>query len=115
MPSVVSMSPAALVLLTGFATSMSLIAAIGAQNPIVLRQGRRGEADLPVDAVWPASHLVLVAAGIAGVGALVSAQPRLVDIATCGGAAYLLVYVLLAARRAMNPGALTPADARPAR
>ena len=42
------MTPAALVLLTGFATSMALIAAIGAQNAFVLRQGIRGEHVLPV-------------------------------------------------------------------
>ena len=109
------MTPAALVLLTGFATSMALIAAIGAQNAFVLRQGIRGEHVLPVVAVCTVSDLVLIAAGIAGFGALVSAHPRLVDVATYGGAAFLLVYGLLAARRALRPGVLTPADAKPAR
>ncbi|MBX7449263.1 L-lysine exporter [Mycolicibacterium sp. 3033] len=109
------MSPAALVLLTGFATSLALIAAIGAQNAFVLRQGIRGEHVLPVVAVCTVSDLVLIAAGIAGFGALIGAHPRLVDVATYGGAAFLLVYGLLAARRALRTGALTPADARPAR
>lgn len=109
------MTPTALIVLSGFATTMALIAAIGAQNAFVLRQGIRGEHVLPVVAVCTVSDLVLVAAGIAGFGALVSAHPDLVTVATYGGAAFLLGYGLLAARRALRPGTLTPSDAQPAR
>ncbi|MEH3141001.1 MAG: L-lysine exporter [Mycobacterium kyogaense] len=109
------MTATALIVLTGFATTMALIAAIGAQNAFVLRQGIRGEHVLPVVAVCTVSDLLLITAGIAGFGALVSAYPQLVSVATYGGAAFLLVYGLLAARRAFRPSALTPADARPAR
>lgn len=109
------MSPVYPVVLTGFATTMALIAAIGAQNAFVLRQGIRGEHVLPVVAVCTVSDLILIAAGIAGFGALIAAHPDIVAVTTYGGAAFLIGYGLLAARRAMKPGALTPADATPAR
>lgn len=102
-------------LLFGFATSISLIAAIGAQNAFVLRQGIRNEYVLPVVILCAASDLILILAGIAGVGALVTAHPNLTTVARYGGAAFLIGYALLAARRALRPAALTPADAAPAR
>lgn len=104
-----------LIVLSGFATTLALIAAIGAQNAFVLRQGIRGEHVLPVVALCTVSDLVLIAAGIAGFGALIAAHPDIVAFTTYGGAAFLIGYGLLAARRAFRPGALTPADAAPAR
>lgn len=109
------MNPAYLVVLSGFATTMALIAAIGAQNAFVLRQGIRGEHVLPVVAVCTVSDLLLITAGIAGFGALVAAHPDIVTLTTLGGAAFLIGYGLLAVRRAAKPGTLTPADAAPAR
>ncbi|MFM9035334.1 MAG: L-lysine exporter [Mycobacterium sp.] len=101
--------------LFGFATSISLIAAIGAQNAFVLRQGIRNEHVLPVVILCAASDLILILAGIAGVGALITAHPNLTALARFGGAAFLVGYGLLAARRALRPAALTPAEAAPAR
>ncbi|MEI6251674.1 MAG: L-lysine exporter [Mycobacteriaceae bacterium] len=101
--------------LFGFAASISLIAAIGAQNAFVLRQGIRNEHVLPVVILCATSDLVLILAGIAGVGALVTAHPNLTTIARYGGAVFLIGYGLLAARRALRPTAMTPADAGPAR
>lgn len=109
------MNPAYVVILSGFATTMALIAAIGAQNAFVLRQGIRGEHVLPVVAVCTVSDLVLISAGIAGFGALIAAHPDIVTVTKFGGAAFLVGYGLLAARRAVKPGVLTPADAAPAR
>ena len=57
----------------------------------------------------------MIAAGIAGVGALISAHPGALTIAKFGGAAFLIGYGLLAARRAWRPSALTPAEVAPAR
>ena len=99
----------------GFATSISLIAAIGAQNAFVLRQGIRDEHVLPVVTLCATADLVLILAGIAGVGAVITAHPNLTTIARYGGAAFLICYGLLAARRALHPGSLTPADAAPAK
>lgn len=98
----------------GFLTSISLITAIGAQNAFVLRQGIRDEHVLPVVILCAASDLVLIIAGIAGVGAVVTAHPQLTTIARWGGAAFLIVYGVLAARRALHPGAMTPAEKGPA-
>lgn len=101
--------------MVGFASSLGLIAAIGAQNAFVLRQGILNEHVLPVVSLCAASDLVLIFAGIAGVGALITAHPSLTTAARYGGAVFLIGYGLLAARRALRPAALTPADAAPAR
>ncbi|MGU3498389.1 L-lysine exporter [Mycobacterium sp. C31M] len=102
-------------LFIGFLTTMALIAAIGAQNAFVLRQGIRGEHVVPVIALCTVSDLILIAAGIAGVGALITAHPTAVTVVKIGGAAFLLGYGLLAARRAWRPGTLTPAEETPVR
>jgi L-lysine exporter family protein LysE/ArgO len=102
-------------LFVGFIASFTLIAAIGAQNAFVLRQGIRREHVLPVIALCTVSDIVLISAGIAGVGALIAAHPSALNIAKFGGAAFLVGYGLLAARRAWRPSSLTPSDATPAR
>jgi L-lysine exporter family protein LysE/ArgO len=61
------------------------------------------------------SDIVLIAAGIAGVGAVITAHPNALTIAKFGGALFLTGYGLLAARRALRPSALTPAQSAPAR
>lgn len=102
-------------LLVGFLTSIALIAAIGAQNAFVLRQGIRGEHVVPVVLLCTVADMLLITAGIAGVGSLVSAHPGAMDVARFGGAAFLIGYGVLAARRAMRPAALTPAEEAPMR
>ncbi|MDV3125943.1 L-lysine exporter [Mycobacterium sp. 21AC1] len=101
--------------LIGFLTTMALIAAIGAQNAFVLRQGIRGEHVVPVIAVCAISDLILISAGIAGVGALITAHPDAMTVAKFGGAAFLIGYGILAARRAWRPSALNPSERTPAR
>ena len=102
-------------LVVGFIACFTLIATIGAQNAFVLRQGIRREHVLPVVALCTVSDIVLIAAGIAGVGALISAHPSALNIAKFGGAVFLIGYGLLAARRVWRPSALTPAEVAPAR
>jgi L-lysine exporter family protein LysE/ArgO len=102
-------------LFLGFIASFTLIAAIGAQNAFVLRQGIRREHVLPVVALCTVSDIVLISAGIAGVGALISAHPSALNIAKFGGALFLLGYGLLAARRAWRPSSLSPSEKAPAR
>ena len=63
-------------LVLGFIASFTLIAAIGAQNAFVLRQGIRREHVLPVVALCTVSDIVLISAGIAGIGALINAHPE---------------------------------------
>jgi L-lysine exporter family protein LysE/ArgO len=93
--------------LLGFGTGLALIVAIGSQNAFVLRQGIRGEHVAAVVLVCGVSDALLIAAGIAGIGALIEASPVVVDVARFAGAAFLLGYGILAARRAVRPGALT--------
>jgi L-lysine exporter family protein LysE/ArgO len=99
----------------GFLTSFTLIAAIGAQNAFVLRQGIRREHVAAVVALCTVSDIVLITAGIAGFGVLISAHPGALNVAKFGGALFLLGYGLLAARRAWRPSSLTPSDKAPAR
>jgi L-lysine exporter family protein LysE/ArgO len=87
---------------SGFATSAALIVAIGAQNAFVLRQGLQRAHVLPVVLVCALSDVLLIGLGVAGFGALVQASPVLLAVARWGGALFLAVYGLLAARRAMG-------------
>lgn len=102
-------------LVVGFLACFTLIAAIGAQNAFVLRQGIQREHVLPVVALCTVSDIVLIAAGIAGFGALIGAHPRALNVVKFGGAAFLIGYGLLAARRAWRPVALIPSGATPVR
>ena len=102
-------------LILGFMASFTLIAAIGAQNAFVLRQGIRREHVLPVVALCTVSDIVLISAGIAGIGALISAHPGALNVAKFGGALFLIGYGLLAARRAWRPSSLSPSEKAPAR
>ena len=61
--------------LAGFALGFSLILAIGAQNAFVLRQGLRRAHVGTVVMVCAVSDAVLIAAGVAGFGALAEAVP----------------------------------------
>ena len=79
-------------LLPGFALSLTLIMAIGAQNAFVLRQGLRREHVLPVVLVCAASDAVLIMSGVAGLGALAEAAPWFGPLMRYGGAAFLLWY-----------------------
>jgi L-lysine exporter family protein LysE/ArgO len=100
--------------LAGFAASTVLIIAIGAQNAFVLRQGLRREHVLPVVLTCAFSDLILIMAGIGGLGAVVTARPDAVTIIRWVGAVFLLSYAILAARRALRPAALNPAERAPA-
>lgn len=99
--------------LNGFATSAALIVAIGAQNAFVLRQGLKREHVLPVVLVCALSDALLIALGILGLGALVQRSPQALLVARYGGAAFLVVYGALAARRALRRESLTVTDAPP--
>ena len=101
-------------LLAGLGLGLSLIIAIGAQNVFVLRQGIRREHVLAVVIVCAVSDAVLIAAGIAGLGAVLEVVPWLIDVVRWAGAAFLVGYGMLAARRAWRPpGALTIDSALP--
>lgn len=99
---------------SGLGLGLSLIIAIGAQNVFVLRQGIRREHVLPVVIVCALSDALLIAAGVAGLGVVIAAAPWLVVVARWAGAAFLLVYGILAARRALRGGEELRVDDMPA-
>jgi len=90
-------------LLAGLGLGFSLIIAIGAQNLFVLRQGIRREHVFAVAAICALSDLALILVGVSGIGAVLQAVPWLVEVIRWAGAAFLVVYGLLAARRALRP------------
>lgn len=94
----------------GLGTGLALIVAIGAQNAFVLRQGLLGRHVATVVAVCALSDAVLIAAGIFGMGGLVTAAPAAVVVLRYVGAAFLLCYGAMAARRAFRPQALLAGD-----
>lgn len=95
---------------TGLGAGLALIIAIGAQNAFVLRQGIRGEHVGLVVLVCMLSDVVLIGAGIFGIGTVIAAVPAVVVVIRLAGAAFLIVYAGLAAKRAFRPGVLTTGD-----
>ncbi len=81
-------------LLAGFGLGLSLIVAIGAQNAYVLQVGVRGRGLGAVVAVCIASDVVLIAAGVAGLGAAVSGRAGLMEAVRWAGALVLAAYGL---------------------
>ena len=98
--------------LSGLVTGLSLIVAIGAQNAFVLRQGLRRSHVLLVVAVCAVSDLALILAGVAGIGTIVERAPGVLTVVRWLGAAFLVGYGLLAARRAVRGGHLDAAPDR---
>ncbi len=84
----------------GFIASAGLIIAIGAQNAFVLRQGLKSEHVGLVVTICAFSDILLIVLGVAGIGVLLEKWPALFDVLRFGGAAFLGVYGLMAARRA---------------
>lgn len=105
MSATLATSPASAVFAQGWVMGAGLILAIGAQNALVLRQGLRREHVGAVVAVCTLSDWLLIALGVFGLGALIQGQPLLLAFFRFGGAAFLLGYALLAARRAWQPRA----------
>lgn len=98
----------------GFATGLSLILAIGAQNAFVLRQGLLRRHVMPLVLFCAASDAVLIAAGVAGFGALAARWPAFPTVMAAAGAAFLLVYGALRLRAAWRgDGALDPGGQSP--
>lgn len=101
-------------LLAGLATGLSLIVAIGAQNAYVLRQGLTGRYVGAVVGICIGADVLLIIAGVVGVGALVTRLPDLLVALRWGGAAYLVWFGVQSLLAARDPQALVAASA-PAR
>ncbi|MFK7837914.1 MAG: LysE/ArgO family amino acid transporter [Sulfitobacter sp.] len=92
--------------LPGFALSLTLILAIGAQNAFILRQGLRREHVFWVCLTCGLSDALLIAGGVAGFGALSSAFPAFETAMRYGGAAFLIWYGAQNALSAWRGGAV---------
>ena len=90
--------------LTGLGLGLSLIAAIGAQNAFVLRQGLLRQHVLAVVLTCAISDAVLIAAGVGGLDALLARWPWIEPVLRWGGVAFLFVYGLRAFRSAWVGG-----------
>ncbi|WP_018749323.1 LysE/ArgO family amino acid transporter [Chitiniphilus shinanonensis] len=95
-----------LVYLQGLSLGGGLIVAIGAQNAHVLRMGLSRRHALLTAAVCALCDAALIAAGLAGMGALLAGSPGWLALARWGGAAYLAWFAWRALRAAFAPGAL---------
>lgn len=97
-------------LLQGFGMGAGLIMAIGAQNAHVLRAGlRRHHVALTV-AACIVIDVLAIAAGVAGMGALIQRHPALLALARWGGVAFLAWYGWGAAQRAWRNDAALLAE-----
>ncbi|MCP1198019.1 LysE/ArgO family amino acid transporter [Notoacmeibacter sp. MSK16QG-6] len=95
---------------TGFALGATLIIAIGAQNAFILRQGLLRQHVFILSLICSLSDALLIVAGVAGLGTLISSAPSLIFWVTLGGAAFLFTYAAIAFYRAWRPSVMMPTD-----
>lgn len=103
-------------LLAGLGLCLSLIAAPGAQNVFLLREGirRAGESRrhvIVLAIICLACDIVLISAGVGGFGVVVAEVPWLFDAARWAGVVFLAGYGVIAAWRAVRGGAAIDVDA----
>lgn len=92
--------------LAGLLTGLTLIVAIGAQNAYVLRQGLVRHYVGPVVLVCALSDLVLILAGVTGIGTIVERASWVLTLVRWLGVAFLVGYALASLRRARHSGGL---------
>jgi len=96
-------------ILGGLVTGLTLIVAIGAQNAYVLRQGLLRSHIGPVVLVCAASDLVLIFAGVSGIGAIVEHASWVLTVVRWFGVAFLTWYGIGSLRRARHAESLAAA------
>ncbi len=96
--------------LSGFLLGASLIIAIGAQNAFILRQGLLRQHVFILCLICALSDALLITAGVAGLGTLISQSPILITIVSIFGAAFLFSYAFIAFKRAFHPAAMHAAE-----
>ena len=93
----------------GYALSLGLIVAIGAQNAFVLRQGLRREHVAAVVAFCAAADALLITAGVFGMARALSDRPEWARALAVAGALFLAWYGWKALQRARHGGRLQAA------
>ena len=91
---------------SGFGIALGLIAAIGAQNAHVLRQGIAARQVAVTVAVCIVCDTVLMASGVYGMGAIVALWPPFEWVTRIGGALFLLGFGVMCFRSAFKNKAL---------
>ena len=99
-----------LAFLPGLLTGLSLIIAIGAQNAFVIRQGLTRKYVLMVVLVCVISDITLMAAGVAGLGALILQVSWLLEVFRWFGVAYLLWFAYGSIKSAFKNDSLKTGD-----
>ena len=92
--------------LPGLLTGLSLIIAIGAQNAFLIRQGLTRKFVTVVVAICALSDAILIFAGVAGLGLVVSKAPFALEIIRWFGVAYLLWFAFKSAKSALKTESL---------
>ena len=93
-------------ILVGFATGLSLLVVIGAQNAFVLRQGLRGEHVLAVVLACSLSDIVLEVIGVGGLDQVSRVAEWVIPAFRWFGVVFLVVYGVLTLRRALRNSSL---------
>lgn len=99
-----------LAFLPGLLTGLSLIIAIGAQNAFVIRQGLTKKYVLMVVLVCIISDWLLMAAGVAGLGALILQVSWLLEVLRWFGVGYLLWFAYGSVKAAFKNDSLKAND-----
>jgi L-lysine exporter family protein LysE/ArgO len=97
----------------GLLTGLTLIVAIGAQNAFVLRQGLAREHVLPVVLICALSDLVLIVAGVAGIGTVIRQAGWVIDVIRWFGVAFLTAYGVRSLLKARHHDALATGAPEP--
>lgn len=94
---------------SGLVAGLSLIIAIGAQNAFIIRQALTRQHVLLIVLFASIADALLIAAGTAGLGALIQAAPAALEFIRWFGVAYLLWFAFNSARNAFKGEALQAA------
>jgi len=100
-------------IIKGFGLGGGLIIAIGSQNAYLLRQALKREYVYTCVAICIACDMLLIAAGVAGMGQLITGAPPLLFWIKIAGAGFLFWYGVRAARAAFLSSSLN-LDMQPA-
>ena len=100
--------------LKGMGLGGGLIVAIGSQNAYLLRQALKREYVPTCIAICIVCDVVLIGAGVAGMGQLIVEAPGLLFWIKLAGAGFLFWYGVRAARSAFNPSAMQTGTDKPA-
>ncbi|TKB56145.1 LysE/ArgO family amino acid transporter [Ferrimonas aestuarii] len=86
----------------GLGVGAGLIMAIGAQGAFVLSQALKRQYHVMVALVCTLLDVILIGVGVAGLGALITESPALMQMAQYGGAAFLLWFGFTSLKRAIQ-------------